>query len=286
MDPRQFENQMRQAQRRAEAELKRQVDDYNRKVQQHNQEVTRNRQRAIDDYNRQVAEHNRSVERARRDQQRGVDQYNREADAHNKRLADARRREIEAVNSHNATVDAQKNKVINELGRRLDAATSLPRPVYTPSEQELADRVQNAVSQLQARECDVFLSYAKIDGAEVGEALRHALEALGVSVWFDEVEIQPGRSLGRQMDLALSKAGAGIALLTPAYLTGRFWTERELGVLLHKATLIPVLHGVTFADVAKYSGILHDLAGFETARDSAETIAQKITPAVMRERAA
>ena len=70
-------------------------------------------------------------------------------------------------------------------------------------------------------------------------------------------------------------------LLTPAYIAGRFWTERELGALHHKQTLIPVLHGVTFKDVAEYSGILPDLAGFETARDSVEVIAQKIAAAVV-----
>jgi hypothetical protein len=286
MNHSQFENQMRQAQRRAEAEIKRQVDDYNRKVHQHNRDLAREQQRAVDDYNRQAAEHNRRVERAQRDQQRTIDEHNRRADAHNRRVVDVQRREIQRVNTHNAQVDAQKNKVIGELGRQLGAATSRPRPVYTPSEQELANRVQSAVAQIQAQECDVFLSYARIDGAEVGAQLRQALESLGVSVWFDEVEMQPGKSQGRQMDLALSKAGAGIALLTPAYLTGRFWTERELGALLHKATLIPVLHGVTFADVAKYSGILPDLVGFETTRDTVETIAQKIVPAVLRERVA
>lgn len=64
-------------------------------------------------------------------------------------------------------------------------------------------------------------------------------------------------------------------------MVGRFWTERELGALLHKETLIPVLHGVTFNEVAQYSGILPDLAGFETSRDSVEVIAEKIAAAVV-----
>ncbi len=67
-----------------------------------------------------------------------------------------------------------------------------------------------------------------------------------------------------------------LSFLTPVYLGGRFWTERELGALLHKDTLIPVLHGVTFEQVKEYSGILPDLAGFETARDSVTVIAHKL----------
>ena len=132
-------------------------------------------------------------------------------------------------------------------------------------------------------EWDTFLSYARIDGAEIADELRRHLEHLDVTVWFDEISITPGESLALQMDQGLQKARAGIALLTPAYLVGRFWTERELGALLHKETLIPVLHGVTFSHVAEYSGILPDLAGFETSRDSVEVIAQKIAAAVVNE---
>jgi hypothetical protein len=259
-DPRQLERQLREAQRRAEAEVKRRVDQYNRDVDR----VNRENQRRIDEYNRE--------------QQRRVDDHNRRAEAHNRQVVADFNRHVGRVNAHNAAVDAQKNAVIGDLGRRLAVASSVPS--YTPRERELADRVQDAISRLEARECDIFLSYARIDGAQVGDELRLELVSLDVSVWFDEIEILPGRSQSLQMDRALQKARAGVALLTPAYLAGRFWTERELGALLHKDTLIPVLHGVTFDDVAEYSGILPDLAGFETARDAIKVIAQKIAAAV------
>ncbi|WP_029154000.1 toll/interleukin-1 receptor domain-containing protein, partial [Microbacterium gubbeenense] len=127
----------------------------------------------------------------------------------------------------------------------------------------------------------LFLSYARIDGSRVATELKSEVEELGVRVWFDEVAIVPGRSQSLQMDKGLRAARSGVVLLTPAYLTGRFWTERELGVLLGKSTLIPVLNEVTFKDVAEYSGFLPDLAGFETARDSVQVIAEKIATAVM-----
>ena len=62
---------------------------------------------------------------------------------------------------------------------------------------------------------------------------------------------------------------------------GRFWTERELGALLHKETLVPVLHGVSFDEVHQFSGILPDLAGFQTVRDTVKVIAQKIAAALL-----
>lgn len=242
-DPRKWEREMRAAQRKAEAAAKREVD-----------RVNRENKRRVDEHNRKVAQHNRRVEQ---EHKKAVDGYNKDVDR---------------VNRHNAGV-------IADLNRRLRVAES--GPSYTVDEQALADRVQGAVAALDDREYDAFLSYARIDGAEVGDELRGQLENLGVSVWFDEVAIRPGHSQSRQMDLGLQKARAGIALLTPAYLTGRFWVERELGALLHKETLIPVFHGVTFAEVAEYSGILPDLAGFETSRDSVELIAQKIAAAVL-----
>jgi hypothetical protein len=250
-DPRKYEREVRAAQQKAQREHKRQVDAYNRKAKAHNQSEENRVKREIDTYNRKAKAHNQSEEnRVKRE----IDTYNRKAKAHNK-------------------------QVIDDLNRQLRTASTGPR--YTPNEEVLADRVVHALPERDEREWDSFLSYARIDGAEAGAKLRDALSELGVSVWFDEVTITPGKSQSLQMDKGLQRARAGIALLTPAYLAGRFWTERELGALLGKETLIPVLHNVTFDEVKEYSGILPDLAGFETARDSISVIAEKIAAALL-----
>ena len=256
--PRQFnaadyQRQMREAARKAQ----RQIDDYNRRVQRENQ-------RQVDDYNNKARRHNA-------EQKRRIEQANRE----NRRVVDDYNRHVDKVNKYNRQLDANQKAAITELSRRLGSTS------YTPAERELADRIQHATALHDEREWDAFLSYARIDGSHAGNELREQLERRGVRVWFDEVAIQPGKSQARQMDQGLAKAHCGIALLTPAYLAGRFWTERELGALLSKDTLIPVLHNVTFAQVAEYSGILPDLAGFETARDSIPDIADKIAAAVL-----
>lgn len=213
----------------------------------------------------------REVDRVNRDNQRRVDAHNRKVDQHNKKF----------VADYNRRVDARNRTAIANLNRQLREAASGPR--YTIDEQALADRVHHAAAQRDDREWDAFLSYARIDGADVADELRQHLEALDVSVWFDAIAVAPGKSQALQMDKGLQKARVGIVLLTPAYIVGRFWTERELGALLNKETLIPVLHGVNFGQVAEYSGILPDLAGFETSRDSIEVIAQKIAAAVVME---
>ena len=259
----QLQAQMRAAQQRARAAQQQAV----RQLQSEIDRVNRQNQRAIDGHNRRVRERNAAV-------QRQLDAQNREiarANAHNAR-----------VNVQNRQADARNRATVTELNRRLRSAAS-PGPVYTSAERTLADRVQEHAAQFPDRAHDAFLSYAQIDGHEVGAALYAALtDVFGVDVWFDEVGIKPGISQSRQMDKGLASARSGIALLTPAYLAGRFWTERELGALLHKPMLIPVLHNVTFEQVAEYSGFLHDLSGFETARDSIEVIAEKIAAAVLR----
>lgn len=85
------------------------------------------------------------------------------------------------------------------------------------------------------------------------------------------------------MDEGLRRAPADVVLLTPAHVSGRFWAERELHVLLGTSTLIPVLNGVTLADLAENRGLLPDLAGLGTARNSAAVIARKTADAVLLE---
>ena len=255
MSASEFNRRMREAQRRAERELQREVD-----------RVNRANKRASDDYNRKVDQHNRRViDEVNRENKKAVDHYNRQ------------------VAQHNSEADRHNQKVVAEINRRLAAAPSGRTVTYQPVERELVERVHGAIDFDDGREYDVFLSYARIDGEHTAQALAGALEVRGISVWFDAVAIQPGKSQSLQMDAGLRKARAGIAVLTAAYLAGRFWTQRELGALLNKPTLIPVLHGVTFDDVKEYSGILPDLAGFTTAQDDIDTIADKIAPAVARE---
>jgi hypothetical protein len=210
--------------------------------------------------------------------QRDVDAYNRKVDAHNRKVVSDYNR---AVDQHNRRAVAHNKKVVSDINRRL-AAQGQPQVCYTPQEQELVDRVHNAIPG-DDRDYDIFLSYARIDGHDVASELCARLQEFGLSVWFDELQIRPGKSQSLQMDNGLRKARAGVAVLTPAYLAGRFWTERELGSLLHKETLIPVLHGTTFADVKQYSGILPDLAGFSTDTDTLLEIAAKIAGAILED---
>jgi len=233
---------------------------------QFEQQVNREIQRVNDQNRRAVADYNRKVEAQNR---QAVADYNRKVEAQNRQAVADYNRQVQA---HNRKADAQNKKVADDINRQL-AAAGRPRVIYTQQEQSLVERVQDAVP-IETRDYDLFLSYAGIDGGAVATELHE-------DVWFAPIAINPGKSQTLQMDQGLARARAGVVVLTPAYLAGRFWTQRELGALLHKDTLIPVLHSVTFADVAEYSGILPDLAGFTTDRDTLAEIAAKIAGAVL-----
>lgn len=155
----------------------------------------------------------REVDRVNRANKKAVDDYNRKVDAHNRKVISDYNA---SVREYNRKANSHNEKMIADLNRQLRSGSSGVR--YTEPERRLADRVYDAVATLDPREYDTFLSYARIDGAEVAAELRSELESLGVAVWFDEVAIVPGRSQSLQMDAGLRKARSGIALLTPAYL--------------------------------------------------------------------
>lgn len=256
-----FRQQLRNAQRKAEQKIRNEVDRINRE-----------NKRAVDSHNRKVEAHNRHVLSSL---EAKINDVNQRAEAQNRSVAAQLRSAFTPVVRANVVTSSGQIPPIRSVASSRGAVT------YRPLERRVVERLDNALAEVAQRAYDSFLSYARIDGAAIANELRIALENLGVSVWFDYLAINPGRSQALQMDTGLRKARTGIALLTPAYLVGRFWTERELGALLHKSTLIPVLHQVTFEQVSEYSGILPDLAGFTTAEDSVAEIAAKIAAAIL-----
>ena len=130
-DINEINRRLREAQRRAEQEFKREVD-----------RVNSANKRAIDDYNRRAEAHNKRV----------IDDYNRKADAHNRQV-------MARINDHNRKAEAHNKQFIADLNRQLRSASSTIR--YTEPERRLADRVHEAVATLDSREYDSFLSYAR-----------------------------------------------------------------------------------------------------------------------------
>lgn len=129
----------------------------------------------------------RELNKINRNNKRAVDAYNRKVKSHNKKVLSDYNRQIR---NHNQTAERQNKKAIADLNRQLGSSSSTVK--YTKPERILADRVHQAITKVDHREYDSFLSYARIDGSDVANTLRNELVDLGVTVWFDEVAMVPG----------------------------------------------------------------------------------------------
>jgi len=108
--------------------------------------------------------------------------------------------------------------------RRLQSAALRPHAV-------VLEQVQVLVAADHApREHDVYLCHASPD-KPAARMLREALEERDLNVWFDETRLVLGESQSIQMDRGIASSRVGVVLVTPAFLKGRRWTERELGAM-------------------------------------------------------
>jgi tetratricopeptide (TPR) repeat protein len=132
---------------------------------------------------------------------------------------------------------------------------------------------------------DVFLSHASEDKVEIVEDLHSALVERGVRVWYDRVEIHLGDDLRRKMEHGLGRSRFGVVVLSPSFLTAKYWTEQELSALfsLESASgdkrILPVLHGIEWAALVLARPFLASRLAATTA-DGVDAVADQIRDAV------
>jgi hypothetical protein len=192
-------------------------------------------------------------------------------------------RQLESLQKKRASAETR-------LGRYMTEAARLERKVADEERRQarrLASAAPVVLDQVQAlvaadpgpRQHDVYLCHASPD-KPVARELRDALEACRLDVWFDEARLVLGESQSMQMDRGIAGSRVGVVLVTPAFLKGRKWTERELGAMFSTdRRVIPVVHGVTFDEIAAYSPFLADRAGL-TLDDGVADAAQVIADAL------
>ncbi len=109
-------------------------------------------------------------------------------------------------------------------------------------------------------EYHVFISHASEDKQEVVRPLAEGLEARGLKVWLDEVQMTLGDNLRREIDKGLAQSRYGVVVLSPDYLR-KEWPLKELDSLmsletgLHKK-ILPIWHKVNSEDIAQYSPLM------------------------------
>ena len=108
---------------------------------------------------------------------------------------------------------------------------------------------------------DVFISHASEDKQAVAVPLKQALEAAGVSVWMDMDQIVAGQGLRRRIDHGLANCRFTVVVTSPSFFS-KEWTQKELDAVVNQEAVgrqhrvIPVLYGMSFADLQKHSPLL------------------------------
>ncbi|RRR25793.1 toll/interleukin-1 receptor domain-containing protein [Schaalia georgiae] len=157
--------------------------------------------------------------------------------------------------------------------------------VYTASEVRALSPIRESIEKQGSLpgKYDIFLCHAWDDRRTTAKELNDALENVGVSVWFSENAVSLGSNLMREIDKGLSKSRAGLVLVTESFIK-RIKTEgvadKELSALLARDLLVPIVHGVTYDDLREESPLLASRSGLDTADDTMEEIAIKISELV------
>ena len=126
-----------------------------------------------------------------------------------------------------------------------------------------------AVRPVPQAGADVFVSHAREDKETVAKPLADAIGRFGYNVWLDRYVLQLGDRLRRTIDASLATCRYGVVILSPNFFR-KDWPQLELDGLLALETqderkrILPVWHGVTAAEVSRYSPTLAGRVGVST----------------------
>lgn len=99
---------------------------------------------------------------------------------------------------------------------------------------------QDFLARFQAQPVEVFVSHATRDERHVG-IVRSQAEALGISVYLAEHDVQPGAVLADKVNEAIRRCHAVIVLITTASLNSAF-VQQEIGLArAYGKPLIPMV---------------------------------------------
>lgn len=131
---------------------------------------------------------------------------------------------------------------------------------------------------------DVFISHASEDKNDFVRPLASALQAEGLTVWYDEFTLRIGDSLRQKIDQGLARSRVGIVVLSESFFS-KGWTNYELdGIVSRSLTgeqqLLPIWHKVSKADVMRYSPSLVDKVARSTSLYTPAEIAAEIAKLV------
>lgn len=126
---------------------------------------------------------------------------------------------------------------------------------------------------------DVFISYSHDDSREIVKLLVGELQAMGLDVWYDDIEMSLGDSIRDSIDKGLQTSNYGVVVLSEGYFEGM--SEWELNGLVQKHTeedgvILPLWHGVDHDYVYNQSASLADLKAESISEENVQSVATTV----------
>lgn len=128
-------------------------------------------------------------------------------------------------------------------------------------------------------EYDLFMSYAHADSKAIVEPLVGELEAFGLDVWYDSIEVDIGDSIRESIDEGLQASGYGVTVLSQSYFEGT--SEWELNGLVKRHNeegnvILPLWYDIDHEDVYDRSPSLADLRAETISEENIQSVAADI----------
>lgn len=132
-------------------------------------------------------------------------------------------------------------------------------------------------------EYDLFMSYSHADSKAIVEPLVGELEAYGLDVWHDSVEVGIGDSIRESIDEGLSASNHAVTVLSENYFEGT--SEWELNGIVNAHNregnvILPLWFGIDHDDVYEQSASLADIRAETVTTENIGEVATDIYRAV------
>jgi hypothetical protein len=134
-----------------------------------------------------------------------------------------------------------------------------------------------------SKKWDVFISHASEDKEEFARPAARALEAHGLSVWYDEFTLKIGDSLRRKIEEGLANSRYGVVVLSSNFFAKK-WPQDELDQLASKEiggtkVILPVWHNISPHEVQRQAPMLSGRIAAKSA-DGLETVVRQLREAM------
>lgn len=139
-----------------------------------------------------------------------------------KRLTDVEEKLATAQGKYDKEQQSNQKKTFDAIKKQNAPAARQFGPPGRLSDAPLAPvvparRLGEPAPAYLAPENDILLSHASEDKDDIARPLKGALEACGLSVWFDEIQIKVGQSIRQEIEKGIAHARFGVVSLSPDF---------------------------------------------------------------------